>query len=50
MFVYQAPRLLGDGRSMIAGVTWSTVAEAPTLRVEARRQLGEDFLTIAVPV
>jgi diaminohydroxyphosphoribosylaminopyrimidine deaminase/5-amino-6-(5-phosphoribosylamino)uracil reductase len=49
MFVYQAPRILGDGRSMVEGVTWSTVAEAPALRIEARHQLGEDLLTVAVP-
>lgn len=48
-FLYQAPRLLGEGRPMIAGVGWSTVAEAPRLRVEQRRALGPDLLTVVVP-
>lgn len=48
-FFFQAPRLLGEGLPMIAGVGWPTVAEAPQLRVEARRRLGPDLLTVVVP-
>jgi len=48
-FLYQAPLLLGEGRSVVAGIEWSTVAEAPRVEVEARRTLGSDLLTIIVP-
>lgn len=48
-FFYQAPRLLGEGRRMLAGVGWPTVAEAPRVRIEARRRLGPDLLTVVVP-
>lgn len=48
-FLYQAPRLLGEGRSMLAGVGFPAVAEAPRVHVEARRRLGPDFLTVFVP-
>ncbi|MCX4244655.1 bifunctional diaminohydroxyphosphoribosylaminopyrimidine deaminase/5-amino-6-(5-phosphoribosylamino)uracil reductase RibD [Paraliomyxa miuraensis] len=48
-FVFQAPRLLGEGLPMVAGVGWSTVDEAPRLRVEARRRLGPDLLTVLTP-
>jgi diaminohydroxyphosphoribosylaminopyrimidine deaminase / 5-amino-6-(5-phosphoribosylamino)uracil reductase len=49
-FVYQAPRLLGEGRPMLAGVGWPTVEQAPRVHVEARRRLGLDLLTVVVPV
>lgn len=49
MYLFQAPKLLGEGRPMIAGVTWSTVAASPVLRVVARRRLGEDLLTVVEP-
>ncbi len=48
-FLYQAPRFLGEGRPMLAGVGWPTVAEAPRVHVEARRRLGPDLLTVVVP-
>jgi diaminohydroxyphosphoribosylaminopyrimidine deaminase / 5-amino-6-(5-phosphoribosylamino)uracil reductase len=48
-FVYQAPRLLGEGRPMLAGVGWPTVEQAPRVHVEARRRLGPDLLTVLVP-
>lgn len=48
-FLYQAPRLLGEGRPMIAGVGWPTVEQAPRVHVEARRRLGHDLLTVLVP-
>jgi diaminohydroxyphosphoribosylaminopyrimidine deaminase/5-amino-6-(5-phosphoribosylamino)uracil reductase len=48
-FLYQAPRLLGEGRPMIAGVAWPSVEQAPRVHVEARRRLGPDLLTVLVP-
>lgn len=48
-FLYQAPRILGQGRPVIAGVGWSTVAEAPQVRVVTRRRLGPDMLTVIEP-
>jgi diaminohydroxyphosphoribosylaminopyrimidine deaminase / 5-amino-6-(5-phosphoribosylamino)uracil reductase len=48
-FLYQAPRLLGEGRPMLAGAGWPTVAAAPRVHVEARRRLGLDVLTVFVP-
>lgn len=48
-FFYQAPRLLGEGLPMLAGVAWPTVAEAPQVQVEQRRRLGPDLLTVVVP-
>ncbi|MCH9681883.1 MAG: bifunctional diaminohydroxyphosphoribosylaminopyrimidine deaminase/5-amino-6-(5-phosphoribosylamino)uracil reductase RibD [Deltaproteobacteria bacterium] len=48
-YLYQAPKILGDGRGVVAGVAWSSVAQAPALRVEGRRTLGPDALTVVVP-
>jgi len=48
-FLYQAPRLMGEGRPMLAGVAWPTVEQAPRVRVETRRRLGPDLLTVLVP-
>lgn len=48
-FLYQAPRLLGDGRPVLTGVGWATVAEAPLVRVVTRRRLGPDMLTVIEP-
>jgi diaminohydroxyphosphoribosylaminopyrimidine deaminase / 5-amino-6-(5-phosphoribosylamino)uracil reductase len=47
--LFQAPRLLGDGRAMIAGIGWPTVDVAPRVRVVSRRSVGEDLLTILEP-
>lgn len=47
--LYQAPRILGAGRRVVAGVQWPTVAEAPSLRVVTRRRLGPDMLTVIEP-
>jgi diaminohydroxyphosphoribosylaminopyrimidine deaminase / 5-amino-6-(5-phosphoribosylamino)uracil reductase len=49
MVVFQAPRLLGEGRAMVAGVSWPKVADAPVLRVLSRRSLGDDLVTIFEP-
>lgn len=42
--LYQSPRVLGEGRAVLAGVDWPTVAAAPTVRVQFRRRLGPDLL------
>lgn len=49
LYHFTAPRLLGEGRPVIAGVQWPTVAEAPQLRVESRHTLGDDLLTVLAP-
>jgi diaminohydroxyphosphoribosylaminopyrimidine deaminase/5-amino-6-(5-phosphoribosylamino)uracil reductase len=48
-YLFQAPRLLGEGRPLLGGVSWPTVEDAPTLRVESRRRLDQDLLTILRP-
>ena len=50
LFLYQAPRILGEGRPVIAGVTWDTVDGAPRVRVQARRRLGDDLLLVVEPL
>ncbi len=42
--LYQSPRVLGEGRAVVAGVDWPTVADAPRVRVRSRRALGPDLL------
>jgi diaminohydroxyphosphoribosylaminopyrimidine deaminase/5-amino-6-(5-phosphoribosylamino)uracil reductase len=42
--LYQSPRLLGEGRAVLSGVDWPTVAEAPVVLVNSRRALGPDLL------
>ena len=49
LLVYTAPRLLGEGRPLLPGLTWPTVAAAPPLRVESRELLGDDILTVLRP-
>lgn len=49
LWLYQAPLLLGEGRSAIAGVDWPRVGEAPRLRVLRRRSLGRDLLSVCAP-
>jgi diaminohydroxyphosphoribosylaminopyrimidine deaminase / 5-amino-6-(5-phosphoribosylamino)uracil reductase len=49
MYLFQAPKLLGDGRSMIAGVVCSEVGGAPRVRVVNRQRVGDDLLTILEP-
>ena len=46
LHVFQAPKLLGEGRPMVAGVDWPRVADAPVLRVVSRKRLGDDLLTV----
>jgi diaminohydroxyphosphoribosylaminopyrimidine deaminase/5-amino-6-(5-phosphoribosylamino)uracil reductase len=40
--LYQAPRLLGDGTPMLAGVEFADVAAAPAIAVVGSRTLGPD--------
>ena len=47
LFLYQAPRFLGEGTSMLTGVGWTSVQQAPELRVITRRMLGNDQLIVA---
>lgn len=49
LFVYQSTVVLGEGKPMIAGLAWDDVARAPRLRVEERKGLGDDLLTVLVP-
>ncbi|MEE9382186.1 MAG: bifunctional diaminohydroxyphosphoribosylaminopyrimidine deaminase/5-amino-6-(5-phosphoribosylamino)uracil reductase RibD [Nannocystaceae bacterium] len=47
--VYQAPRLLGQGRPMLPGLAWTRVVDAPQVRLISRRKLGDDLLWILAP-
>lgn len=48
VWLFLAPRFLGDqGRAAVAGVTWS-LAKAPNLRVSGVEQVGDDVLIKAV--
>ncbi len=47
--LFHAPRLLGEGRPVLAGVSWPRVDAAPRVEVEAHRRVGEDFLTVVRP-
>ncbi|TPV92330.1 MAG: bifunctional diaminohydroxyphosphoribosylaminopyrimidine deaminase/5-amino-6-(5-phosphoribosylamino)uracil reductase RibD [Myxococcales bacterium FL481] len=47
--LYQAPRLLGAGRPMLPGLSWSRVANAPALIVHRRQRLGDDTLLELLP-
>ncbi|MEZ4453644.1 MAG: bifunctional diaminohydroxyphosphoribosylaminopyrimidine deaminase/5-amino-6-(5-phosphoribosylamino)uracil reductase RibD [Nannocystaceae bacterium] len=49
LYLFQAPRLLGDGLPVLPGLSWPTVAQAPHLRVVRRRRLGDDLLTVLAP-
>lgn len=49
LWLYQAPIVLGEGRPAIAGVAWSSVADAPRLRLIRRRTLGVDQLGVYAP-
>ena len=48
-YLFQAPRLLGEGRPLLPGIAWPSVADAPTLRVLRRRRVGDDLLTVLAP-
>lgn len=40
--LYQAPRLLGEGTPVVAGVSFADVAAAPAIEVVGSRRLGND--------
>jgi diaminohydroxyphosphoribosylaminopyrimidine deaminase/5-amino-6-(5-phosphoribosylamino)uracil reductase len=50
LWLYQAPLVLGEGRPAIGGVAWSSVADAPRLRLVRRRALGVDQLGVYQPL
>lgn len=47
--LYQAPRLLGVGRALLPGLSWTTVADSPAVTVLRRRSLGVDELYELAP-
>ncbi len=47
--LYQAPRLLGEGTPVIAGVSFADVAAAPAIEVVRSRRLGADVRLDLVP-
>lgn len=47
--LYQAPRLLGEGVSMLRGVAFADVAAAPAIAVVRSRRLGDDVRLDLVP-
>ena len=47
--LYQAPRLLGEGRPLLPGLQWQRVSDAPTVRICGRRKLGADTLLVLEP-
>jgi diaminohydroxyphosphoribosylaminopyrimidine deaminase / 5-amino-6-(5-phosphoribosylamino)uracil reductase len=49
LWIYRAPIVLGEGRPAIAGVSWSSVADAPHLEVLRSRTLGLDQLCVYAP-
>jgi diaminohydroxyphosphoribosylaminopyrimidine deaminase/5-amino-6-(5-phosphoribosylamino)uracil reductase len=44
--LYQAPKLLGEGRAMLEGWSADRVASAPAVEVLRRRTMGEDVLIV----
>ncbi len=46
---FQAPRLLGEGTSVLPGLSWPTVAQSPRLVIELRSRVGGDELMILQP-
>jgi diaminohydroxyphosphoribosylaminopyrimidine deaminase/5-amino-6-(5-phosphoribosylamino)uracil reductase len=48
--LYQAPRLLGAGRPLLAGYLPKSVGDAQSVKILERRRLGEDTLIVAAPV
>ncbi|WP_146157770.1 bifunctional diaminohydroxyphosphoribosylaminopyrimidine deaminase/5-amino-6-(5-phosphoribosylamino)uracil reductase RibD [Enhygromyxa salina] len=50
LWLYRAPLVLGEGRPVIAGVGWTSVADAPRLELLRTRTLGVDQLCVYAPV
>ena len=46
---FMAPRVLGEGTSAVAGVSFDAVAEAPEIRVQSTRKVGLDTLITLEP-
>jgi len=46
---FTAPKVLGEGTSAVADVSWAKVASTPALAVESRRAVGPDLLTVLRP-
>jgi diaminohydroxyphosphoribosylaminopyrimidine deaminase/5-amino-6-(5-phosphoribosylamino)uracil reductase len=44
-----APRILGEGVPAVAGVGWDSVADAPRVRIESRRRVGDDLHLVLRP-
>lgn len=49
LHLYQAPRLLGAGRPLLAGYLPKSVADAQSVKILERRRLGEDMLIVVAP-
>lgn len=49
LVVYLAPRLLGEGTPMLAGVAWDRVAAAPGLELASLSRLGDDVRCVWLP-
>ena len=47
--LYQAPKILGEGVSVVGGVAWETVSASPQVQIESRRMLGQDQLIVLRP-
>lgn len=50
LHLYQAPRLLGAGRPLLAGYLPKSVNDAQSVKILERRRLGEDTLIVVEPV
>ncbi|MBA3547174.1 MAG: RibD family protein, partial [Nannocystis sp.] len=46
---FQAPRLLGEGTSVLPGLSWPSVAQSPRLWIELRSRVGGDDLLVLQP-
>jgi len=46
---FQAPRLLGEGSSVLPGLSWPSVAQSPRLWIELRSRVGGDELMVLQP-
>lgn len=46
---FQAPRLLGEGASVLPGLSWPSVAQSPRLWIELRSRVGGDELMVLQP-
>jgi diaminohydroxyphosphoribosylaminopyrimidine deaminase/5-amino-6-(5-phosphoribosylamino)uracil reductase len=49
MHLSREPCFLGEGRALLAGVSWERVKDAPRVRVLSRRRLGDDLASVLEP-